>query len=445
MSTPLRRSVRVRSSVVGLSAVSKVATSQIRAASTVTEVRSVKRVKIEVDKSGVALNETVLTIPKTISKPRKTKKVIVQTRPEDYSPRKESDWKVGAHVSAAGGVENSILNAAAISANAFALFVKSQRKWTSEPLSSTSIDLFRARLLAFNYHPDFILPHGSYLINLGNPDEEKREKSYACFVDDLRRCESLGLTRYNFHPGSTVGATTKEESISYIAACINRAHRETTGVTTVIENMAGSGNILGSKFEEIAQMIELVEDKSRVGAEKGHTFAATIAQGYDIRSKEEYETTLSSFERIIGLKYLRGLHLNDSKADLASHKDRHENIGRGKIALSTFGYIMRDPRLKHIPLILETPTSENSDVWKTEIEVLNGLSELAVDDDEGLRLLSKKIDEAIAVSQTKVKGKKQKVEKSVVGESKVKSGMKRKAARETEEEEDESSLSSLSH
>ncbi|KAJ8507299.1 hypothetical protein ONZ45_g10322 [Pleurotus djamor] len=233
--------------------------------------------------------------------------------------------KVGAHVSAAGGVENAITNAHAIGANAFALFLKSQRKWSSPPLKDSSIEQFKQRLKDYDYPAKYILPHGSYLINLGNPDDEKREKSYECFLDDLRRCELLGLELYNFHPGSTVGIATREESIALIAESINRAHQETQSVRIVIENMAGAGNIIGATFSDIAEIIRLVKDQSRVGVclDTCHLFAA----GYDIRTKHDWDVTMSDFEETIGLKYLCGMHLNDSKMPLNSKRDRHANIG----------------------------------------------------------------------------------------------------------------------
>ncbi|TDL19144.1 AP endonuclease [Rickenella mellea] len=291
---------------------------------------------------------------------------------EDYPSRAVNDWKIGAHVSAAGGVENAIHNAAAVGANAFALFLKSQRKWLSPDVTDESVKLFKSRMQEFNYSPRHVLPHGSYLINLGNPDLEKREKSFECFLDDLQRCEKLGLMLYNFHPGSTVGAATRDESIKHIADCLNRAHKLTTNVVTVIENMAGAGNIIGSKFTEIASIIEQVEDKARVGVclDTCHMFAA----GYDIRTKEVYESSISLFDEEIGLSYLRGMHLNDSKTPLGSKKDRHENIGLGHIDLRAFSHIVTDPRLKDIPLILETPIFDSPSVWKKEIEILNRLS-----------------------------------------------------------------------
>ncbi|SJL17450.1 related to Probable endonuclease 4 [Armillaria ostoyae] len=274
-----------------------------------------------------------------------------------------SPWHVGAHVSVAGGVENAVLNAASIGANAFALFLKSPRQWASAGLNPSNIENFKARMQEYHYKPRDVLPHGSYLINLGNPDAEKRQKSYECFVDDLNRCEQLGLEVYNFHPGSSVGATTTGESIGLIAECLNQAHTAMTSVVTVLENMAGSGHIIGSDFSHLADIIAAVKDKSRVGV--------MFAAGYDIRTKEGWEETLTKFDQRVGLSYLRGMHLNDSKTDFASKRDRHENIGMGYIGLEPFHHILTDPRVQGIPLILETPEPET---WATEIKVLNELS-----------------------------------------------------------------------
>ncbi|RDB22943.1 putative endonuclease 4 [Hypsizygus marmoreus] len=314
-----------------------------------------------------------------------------------FPERHGSQWKVGAHASAAGGVENAIVNAAAIGANAFALFVKSQRKWTSPALTTTSITSFKARMEEYGYSSSVVLPHGSYLINLGNIDADKREKSYECFLDDLKRCELLGLELYNFHPGSTVGAATTAQSISLIAECINRAHKETNTVTTVIENMAGAGNIIGGDFAHLADIIAEVEDKTRVGVclDTCHMFAA----GYDIRTKEDWDASLEKFHSQVGLSYLRGMHLNDSKTPLNSKRDRHENIGMGHIGLRGFHHILNDPRIHNIPLILETQNFETPEqTWAKEIEVLNKLSglDLAVDEGEAqCSAMAKEIKDAI--------------------------------------------------
>ncbi|KAJ6630382.1 xylose isomerase-like protein [Mycena sp. CBHHK59/15] len=318
--------------------------------------------------------------------------------PLQYAERTPSLWKVGAHVSAAGGIENAIINASAIGANSFALFVKSQRKWTSPALTESSISSFKAQLVEHGFNPSHILPHGSYLINLGNPDAEKRQKSYDCFLDDLKRCESLGLTLYNFHPGSSVGQATTDEAISLIAECINQAHKETETVVTVLENMvqnlfdiwlplteikqAGAGNIIGGDFSHLSNIISQVDDKTRVGVclDTCHMFAA----GYDLRAKEGWESVIADFDQQIGLSYLRGMHLNDSKTDCGSKRDRHENIGMGYIGGQGFHHILNDVRFQNIPLILETPSFEEPEVWATEIAALNKLSGADLGEVDGL-------------------------------------------------------------
>ncbi|TFK79502.1 AP endonuclease, partial [Polyporus arcularius HHB13444] len=321
-------------------------------------------------------------------KTRRKKKEISEPIPGDFAARVTNRWKIGPHVSSAGGVENAIVNAASVGANAFAIFLKSQRKWDSNALKDESIAKFKERMKEFGYSPRHVLPHGSYLVNLGNADSEKREKSYQCFLDDLKRCEQLGLELYNFHPGSTVGAATLEESIALIAESINRAHKETEHVVIVLENMAGSGNVIGSRFVELGDIIKQVDDKTRVGVclDTCHMFAA----GYDITTEAGWNATMAEFDTDVGMSYLRGMHINDSKAALASKKDRHENIGLGHLGLRTFAHILSDPRTRDIPLILETPAydvptgssaaarerlaTEGMGVWRAEVSVLNRLS-----------------------------------------------------------------------
>jgi AP endonuclease-1 len=281
--------------------------------------------------------------------------------------------KVGAHISAAGGVFNVFANNQSVGGKAFACFLKSQRKWTSPPLAEADISKFNEKATELQFDKKLILPHGSYLINLGNPDEELWRKSLDNLVDDLRRCFKLGISLYNFHPGSTVGKCTPKESIKRIAKAINEAHLAVEKVVVVLETMAGQGNVIGSKFEELRDIIEMIEDKSRIGVciDTCHIFSA----GYDIRSRKAYEKTMAAFEEAIGFKYLRGVHLNDSKAEWRSCLDRHENIGKGKIGLNAFRFIMNDPRFDNIPMVLETPASEGQegDVYKKEIELLYSL------------------------------------------------------------------------
>ena len=277
---------------------------------------------------------------------------------------------VGAHVSAAGGVDKAPLNAEAIGARAFALFTRNQRQWTAKPLSAEEIAAFRKNCREGGYGPAQILAHDSYLINLGHPEREALAKSRAAFVAEMRRCEALGITLLNFHPGSHLRISSEEECLDRIAESIDIALAETEGVTAVIENTAGQGSNLGFRFEQIARIIEQVREQNRVGVclDTAHTFAA----GYDLRTPEAFAATLEEFDRIMGFRYLSGVHLNDSKAEFGSRVDRHAPIGKGKIGLETFRLIMNDARFDGIPLILETPESER---WAEEIALLYGLIE----------------------------------------------------------------------
>ena len=283
--------------------------------------------------------------------------------------------RVGAHISAAGGAFNTFSNNSAINGRAFACFLKSQRKWTSPPLLDSDVAKFNEKAIEFSFDKKFILPHGSYLINLASPDVEMRAKSFDNFIDDLKRCHRLGISLYNFHPGSTVGKCSSSQSISYVSESINRAHSMVPNVIVVLETMAGQGNVIGSKFEELRDIILKVEDKSRIGVciDTCHIFSA----GYDIRSKTAYEKTMEKFENIVGFEYLKGVHLNDSKTGFNEGKDRHENIGKGKIGLNTFRYIMNDPRFDNIPMVLETPAAESDsiNVYSDEIKLLYSLIE----------------------------------------------------------------------
>jgi len=285
---------------------------------------------------------------------------------------------VGAHVSASGGVFNAPLNAMEIGAKAFALFTKNQRQWVAKPLDEETIAKFKDNLAKSGILPKHILPHDSYLINLGHPEVEKLEKSRVAFIDELERCAQLGLDRLNFHPGSHLVKIAKkdkenlevlqaieEKCLDVIAESINIALDRTNSVTAVIENTAGQGSNLGYKFEHLAYIIERIEDKSRIGVciDTCHMFTA----GYDIRTREAYDKTWNEFEKIVGFKYLRGMHINDSKSPLGSKVDRHHSLGKGEIGLDAFRFIMNDNRMDDIPLILETI---DETIWKEEIELL---------------------------------------------------------------------------
>ena len=275
---------------------------------------------------------------------------------------------IGAHVSASGGVENAPVNANEIGAKAFALFTKNQRQWFSNALSLASIKAFRENCEKYDYKPFQILPHDSYLINLGHPEKEPLEKSRASFLDEVQRCEQLGLDRLNFHPGSHLKVISEEECLIRIAESINIVLDKTKGVTAVIENTAGQGTNMGHKFEQIRFIIDKVEDKSRVGTciDTCHAFTS----GYDIKSQKGYAETFSQFDKIIGFNYLKGMHINDSKKELATRVDRHDNIGKGLLGEDVFRMLMNDPRFDNMPLILETPEES---LWKEEIKNLYSL------------------------------------------------------------------------
>jgi deoxyribonuclease-4 len=272
---------------------------------------------------------------------------------------------VGAHVSAEGGVQNAPVKASEIGAKAFALFTKNQRQWFSNPLSATSIIEFRNNCEKYNFKPFQILPHDSYLINLGHPEEEPLEKSRKSFLDEMKRCELLGLDRLNFHPGSHLKAISIEECLKRIAESVNISLDKTKGVIAVIENTAGQGTNLGHTFEQVKFIIDYVEDKSRVGVciDTCHAYTS----GYDVKTTSGFKETFKKFDEIIGFKYLKGMHLNDSKKEFGTRVDRHENLGTGFLGDETFELIMNDDRFNNMPLILETPEES---LWEQEIKKL---------------------------------------------------------------------------
>lgn len=275
---------------------------------------------------------------------------------------------IGAHVSAAGGVENAPVRAHEIGATAFALFTKNQRQWRSAPLTAESITTFKAECERFGYGSGQILPHDSYLINLGHPSAPELERSRAAFLDEMQRCEQLGIDRLNFHPGGSLGQISEEECLARIAESINLALATTRGVTAVIENTAGQGSNVGWKFEHLARIINGVSDLSRVGVciDTCHAYTS----GYDLRTSEACNTTFAEFSEIVGFKYLKGIHLNDTLKLRGSHVDRHAPLGEGELGWECFQYIMRDTRFDGMPLILETPDEAR---WPVEIATLKDM------------------------------------------------------------------------
>ncbi|KAL8408775.1 hypothetical protein RB594_007279 [Gaeumannomyces avenae] len=287
---------------------------------------------------------------------------------------------IGAHVSAAGGIQNSIQNSLEVGGNAFALFLKSQRTWNCKPLDDAAKAQFRALCEKHSYDAGkHCLPHGSYLVNLAQADKAKADQAFGNFVDDLKRCDALGIGLYNFHPGSALGGS-KDDAIARIAHQLNRSHRETERVVTVIENMAGAGSVVGSRFEDLRDIIDLVHDKARVGVciDTCHAFAA----GYDMRTPEAFAETAAEFDRVVGNRYLRAFHLNDSKAPLGCNRDLHANIGTGFLGLRAFHSLVNHDAFQNLPMVLETPITrkgpdgkdvEDRRVWADEIKLLESL------------------------------------------------------------------------
>ena len=281
---------------------------------------------------------------------------------------------IGAHVSTQGGVEKAPQNAARLQATAFALFVKNQRRWTAPPIQPEQAERFIRNCTELGFHPDFILAHDSYLINLGHPDADSLEKSRTAFLDELQRCELLGITRLNFHPGSHLNGLPEQKCLDRIAESINQSHAQTRNVMTVLENTAGQGTNVGYSFEHLASIIDRVEDKRRVGVclDTCHLFGSPM--GYDVRDVASYERTMKQFDETIGVSFLMGAHLNDSKKAHQKRVDRHAPIGQGEIGWEGFRHIMNDSRFDDIPLILETPRPE---LWKEEIQLLLSLQQEA--------------------------------------------------------------------
>ena len=276
---------------------------------------------------------------------------------------------IGPHVSIAGGVQNAPLNARKLGATGFGLFTKNQRQWNATPYTDEIAAAFKKTLKECGYSQKQALVHDGYLINLGNPDQTAYDKSYAAFVDELNRCSRIGLSLLNIHPGSHLRIVSEEACMRQIAGAINRAHEETEGVTVVLENTAGQGSNIGYSFEQIAFMISLVADTSRIGFcfDTCHAFAA----GYDLRTKKSYNAIMQSLDAIVGFRNLRGAHLNDALSTLGSHLDRHQSIGKGNLGIDAFRFLMRDERFEEIPLVLETI---DESLWPEEIAMLKSMA-----------------------------------------------------------------------
>ena len=259
---------------------------------------------------------------------------------------------LGAHTSTAGGVSKSIERAEKLGFTAIQIFTKNNNRWFQKPFDEKEIDKFKSNLK--NSNIKFIVSHDSYLINLCAKDKSILKKSREAFLDELTRCEQLGISYLNFHPGSHLGAGEKE-GIKLIAESLNIIHNKTKNfkVSSMLEATAGAGTAIGYRFEQLREIIDMVEDTKRMSVciDTAHIFAA----GYDIKNPKNYKKVIKEFDEIIGLDRLKCFHMNDSKKELGSRRDRHEHIGKGFIGKDGFANIMNDKRLKNIPKILETP------------------------------------------------------------------------------------------
>jgi len=276
---------------------------------------------------------------------------------------------IGPHTSIAGGLQNALISAHELGANALGMFTKNQRQWKAKPLDPEEIALFVKTCESLDFSSSQILVHDSYLINLANPDSVKRRQSLDAFIDELKRVEQLGLKLLNFHPGSHLNQVDAREGLRLVAESLDIALSETGNAIAVIENTAGQGSNLGSNFEELAYLYEQCRTQERVGfcIDTCHAHAA----GYNLGSIEEFEKAIARFDTLIGLDKLRGMHLNDAKSTYGSRVDRHAPLGAGNLGLEPFKAMMGDSRFENIPLILETTDPE---LWSKEIEMLRSFS-----------------------------------------------------------------------
>ena len=281
---------------------------------------------------------------------------------------------VGAHVSAAGGVWNAPTNAAAIGATAFALFTRNQRRWAAAPYQDAVAAQFGRAMEQAGFGPAQVIPHAGYLINLGSPDDDVREKSITALADELSRCVQLGLTMLNFHPGTSKGELDEDATCARIADGIDRVLQlvedpRAEPVKLVLENSAGQGASIGTTVAQLALTIAKSRRSERLAIciDTCHAFAA----GYDIRTAAGWDTLMHEVETQLGLAKLVAVHVNDSQGDLGSRKDRHQPIGAGAIGSDGFRAVMQDTRLDGLPLVLETPQPDH---WQREIALLKAMA-----------------------------------------------------------------------
>ena len=277
---------------------------------------------------------------------------------------------LGAHVSVAGGVDKAFARGREIGCDALQIFVKNANRWSAKPLAEEAVARFRS---AHEADPVPVVAHASYLINLCSTDEETLRKSRLALIDELERCTLLGVPGLVLHPGAHLDAG-EDEGLEGVARSLDEAFagRSDLSARVLLENTAGQGTVLGSRFEQLGRIIGLVDEPQRLGIclDSCHAFAA----GYDLRDDAGYEALLEAIDRAIGLERLEAIHLNDSKFPLGAHKDRHASIATGEIGPEFFARIVHDPRLRTLPMILETPLGDEGEGHRRDLETLRGLS-----------------------------------------------------------------------
>jgi deoxyribonuclease-4 len=278
--------------------------------------------------------------------------------------------RLGAHESIAGGLYKAFDRAHSVGCDSVQLFVKSNRAWAVKPLAKDDIALFRAKAEDTGIEP--VVGHASYLLNLGTPDDVLWKRSRDTLIVELERCETLGVPYLVLHPGSHVG-TGEEAGLARVAQALGEVHAATSGFHTqiLLETTAGQGSSLGHRFEHLAWLVASAPEGERLGVclDTCHVFAA----GYELRTPDGYAATMDEFDRVVGLERLKALHLNDSKGDLESHKDRHDHIGKGHIGMEGFRHVLNDPRLAELPALLETPKSDDLHEDRENLAVLRSL------------------------------------------------------------------------
>ena len=273
-------------------------------------------------------------------------------------PKKGKRMRLGAHMSISGGLEKAVMRAQAVGCEALQIFTKNSNQWKAKPLTPSEIAAFRDACEAAEIGP--VIAHSAYLINLAAPDEALYDRSIQAFLDELQRCDLLGIPYLVVHPGAHMGAG-EEQGLKRVAAAIDRIHREApeTQATVTLEVTAGQGSALAYTFEHFAALLEQVHEPDRLGfcLDTCHLLAA----GYDFRTRQGYARMMDAWDDLVGIERIRVFHLNDSKQDLGSRVDRHEHIGQGYIGTAGFEYVLNDRRLADVPMILETPKDDNAD------------------------------------------------------------------------------------